>query len=106
HDVDDSRQKGDAIYVGFTVLSGTVPGQINKQFTERFADPSPSQKDGGKFCRKRQGKLLLATGVLTAEKMRGPTVTIDWQDCLWKQIKGAVKNYERKSDEGKVFRGA
>ena len=109
HEVDDSRDKANAVYVGFTVLGGTTPRQVNKQFTERFADPDPSQKDGGKFCRKRQAKLLLATGVLTPAALGKANVSYDWQDMMFKQCKAAVTNYERKGTgdkADKVYRGA
>jgi hypothetical protein len=106
-EVDASREKSNAVFVTFTVLAGKPDGQQNKVFRERFADPSKSHKDEGKFALKRQVALLLATGVLTPADL-GKKVNVDWNTLLERQLKAMVKNYDRedKDDKNKRHRGA
>lgn len=103
--VDDTRDKVDAVKVTFYVLAGTTAGQAGKDFEEAFWDPSPDNKDGGKFARKRRAKVLLASGVITPQNL-GQALEVDWKALLNKQIKAAVATYERKGKDGKTYRGA
>lgn len=103
-DVDESREKSNAIVVKFAVLAGTTSGQENRTFKDFFNDPNPDSKDGGKFARNRRLKLLLAAGIITPEHL-GKPFNVDWQWLMERQLKAAVKirETEDKNDSTKKY---
>lgn len=96
-EVDESREKLDAVVVKLGILAGTTKGQENRSCRINFNDPKPSHKDGGAFVKKRRLALFMATGMITPD-MLGKPFNVDWQHLLNRQFKCVIKAEER---EGK-----
>lgn len=103
-EVDERREKVDAMKIKFVVMRGTTPGQEGKRFVETFFDPKASQKDGGKFCRKRLIRFAKAMGLITPADY-GTKVRVNWQDALYRHCVAGVESYERESN-GKKYTGS
>lgn len=99
-EADDSFGKFDAITIECEVLAGTVPGQEGKKLTGFFNNGKPSDKDGGKFARKRQARIAMVLGLLTPAAL-GQKVTVDFALAAGRQFVATVK--ERDGKEGKKF---
>jgi hypothetical protein len=90
--INDIKQEDNSVVVEFLILTGTVDGQGNKKFNEYFNYPAASHKDGGKFCKQRIGKLLIATGRFTAAELLGKSVNFEWPELQYRQLKISVKH--------------
>lgn len=75
----------DGIEVSYQILNGTTPGQRGKSLTEVLYAPSDTQKDGGKFCKKRLAKFGLATGLISPAQL-GQRISINWEAAVGRQI--------------------
>lgn len=96
-------KKGEAkngIEISFQVLAGSVEGQEKKSFRETFYWPSPSNKDGGTFLRKRLARLGLVTGVIAPDNL-GKSVAVPWPDMEARHLVAAIKHETFTGDNGK-----
>lgn len=99
---DDSFTKfADSIMLECEVLTGTVAGQTGKKVKTFFNNPSPSHKDGGRFCRQRQGRLAMVLGLIDSSAF-GKQVSVDFTRAAGRQLMATVKS-EQKSDGGKSY---
>lgn len=104
NDVDQSREKVNAVKVECSILAGTVPKQEGKTWWETFWDPNPDNKDGGKFARKRIASFALATGLMTPRQL-GQAVAIDWEQAKGRQFVCKV-GIRESSKDGRTYRNA
>lgn len=99
---DDSFTKfHDSIMLECEVLTGTVAGQTGKKVKTFFNNPSPNHKDGGRFCRQRQGRLAMVLGLIDSSAF-GKQVSVDFTKAAGRQLMATVKS-EQKSDGGKSY---
>lgn len=103
--VDDSRERVNGVQVDCQILAGTTKSQQGKKFRETFWDPSPESKDGGRFAKKRVAKFARATGLLSSDNL-GKRASVDWKAAEGRQFVAKLVNYERKNDDGRVYKGA
>lgn len=93
-EADDSFSKSDAIVLDCEVLAGTVPGQEGKKLKAYFNNGKSSDKDGGKFLRKRQARLALVLGLISPADL-GKRVNVDFTQAAGRQFCAAVEQGEK-----------
>lgn len=98
--LDYNREPLDGKEIGFQGLAGTAPA-VNRVLSDFFPNPSPSHKDGGKFCAKKLARLALATGLIHPADL-GQRKQIDWNELVGRQLVIGVKveRYDRKDKSG------
>lgn len=103
--VDTSRSKVNGIEIELAVAAGTVADQENKTFKEVFWDPRDTDKDQGKFAKRRLARLINVTGLATPQEMMKPGFQFDPDALTYRCLKAAVKDrHSKKKDKAGVER--
>lgn len=86
---------------GFTIelqaLAGDHADQTDRTIKLFIADPSPSHKDHGAFCAKRQCAFLLAANAIGIESLNGSDVEFDAEECAGHQVIAKLANKKKQN---------
>ncbi|HWB08387.1 MAG TPA: hypothetical protein VG826_04155 [Pirellulales bacterium] len=82
-------------------VGSRADGTAGERFTEMFAWPSRSHRDGGAFASHRLARLGLATGVIRPGAP-GRVVAVRWPEMIGRRLAAAVQRHTFVEDEGEI----